>query len=456
MGEGRDGPARTGAGREPDPGSAAEAGRRPGRTVALLASVTDQGVAALTNITVLVVAARHATVHAFATFSLVYTVFTVLLGLTVAYVGQALVLENGPVREVARACRSAVAFTALAATALGLPAAAVLGAAGGGGTATALATLALVLPLVLTHETNRYAFATLHRPHHALTADLLRLAGALTALAAQPHGAGAPRLLLVWGLSAVPALALACLLLSRLTRGAGQNPARCLRRGHLGRRFAVEFGVGNAGTQLAVIGLGLLADPLAVGALRGASTLYGPMNVLFNAATGFGPPLLGRARDGRGAARAAFAAGGVLAAVAGCWTALLSLLPARHGRALLGDTWTAAAALLPATGSQYAAMALGTCGLLALRVLRPRTTLPIQLVFSLLSVGCLLGGYLLGGVPGAAWGLCAGSAAKGAASWLRAARLLRTGSGAAPAPAGPAATAAAPPAEGAGGPAGAS
>ncbi|GHJ18476.1 hypothetical protein TPA0909_00900 [Streptomyces albus] len=79
----------------------------------------------------LVVAARHATVHAFATFSLVYTVFTVLLGLTVAYVGQALVLENGPVREVARACRSAVAFTALAATALGLPAAAVLGAAGG-------------------------------------------------------------------------------------------------------------------------------------------------------------------------------------------------------------------------------------------------------------------------------------------------------------------------------------
>jgi hypothetical protein len=71
-------------------------------------------------------------------------------------------------------------------------------------------------------------------------------------------------------------------------------------------------------------------------------------------------------------------------------------------------------------------MALGTCGLLTLRVLRPRTTLPIQLVFSLASVGCLLGGYALGGVLGAAWGLFLGSAAKGTASWLRAVRILRT------------------------------
>ncbi|UNS96755.1 hypothetical protein MMF93_09700 [Streptomyces tubbatahanensis] len=383
--------------------------------------------AALTNIAVLVVAARQSTVHAFATFSLVYTVFTVVLGLTVAYVGQALVLEKGDPTGVAGACRSAVAFTAPASAALGLPTAAVLWAAGGGGTATALAALALVLPLVLTHETTRYAFAALHRPHHALGADLLRLAVAVPALAVQPHGASAHRLLLVWGLATLPALAAASLLLRRHTRGAGQDPARYLRAGHLGRRFAVEFGVGNAGTQLAIIGLGLVANPLAVGALRGAATLYGPLNVLFNAATGFGPPLLHRAGGDRRAARTACAAGGVLAVAAAAWTAVLVLLPGAYGRALLGDTWSAAARLLPATGSQYAAMALGTCGLLALRVLRPRTTLPIQLVFSLASVGCMLGGYALGGVLGAAWGLCAGSAAKCAASWSRAVRVLRAG-----------------------------
>ena len=72
---------------------------------------------------------------------------------------------------------------------------------------------------------------------------------------------------------------------------------------------------------------------------------------------------------------------------------MLFVLPDGAGRALLGDTWPSAAHLLPATGSQYAVMALGTCGLLALRVLSPRATLPIQVVFSLTSVCCLLGGY---------------------------------------------------------------
>ncbi|MGW7353488.1 hypothetical protein ACWGJA_19595, partial [Streptomyces sp. NPDC054784] len=127
-----------------------------------------------------------------------------------------------------------------------------------------------------------------------------------------------------------------------------------------------------------------------------------------------------------GSARAAAAAGGVLAAVAALWALTLVLLPDRYGRMLLGDTWSAASALLPATGSQYAAMALGTCGLLALRVLRPRTTLPIQVAFSSLTVCFLLGGYALGGVPGAAWGLCLGSVCKAAASWRRVRRVLRT------------------------------
>ncbi len=70
-------------------------------------------------------------------------------------------------------------------------------------------------------------------------------------------------------------------------------------------------------------------------------------------------------------------------------------------------------------------MAVGTCGLLALRMLDPRTTLSVQVVFSLLSVVLLAGGYALAGVPGAAWGLCLGSVCKAAATWTRVARLRR-------------------------------
>ncbi|GAA1346128.1 hypothetical protein GCM10009647_090590 [Streptomyces sanglieri] len=118
----------------------------------------------------------------------------------------------------------------------------------------------------------------------------------------------------------------------------------------------------------------------------------------------------------------------VLAAVAAAWATVLSLLPDPVGRRLLGDTWPTAAALLPATGSQYAAMAVGTCGLLALRMLDPRTTLAIQVVFSLAAVAFLAGGYALAGVPGAAWGLCLGSGCKAVATWTRVARLgVRTG-----------------------------
>ncbi|MGP3969038.1 hypothetical protein [Streptomyces sp. 6N223] len=386
-------------------------------------SAADQGVAALTNIAVVVVAARQSSAADFADFAVVYTVFALLLGAFTAYVGQALVLRRGEAADLHGHCRSSVAFTLLASAALGAllavttPLAPEFGALGA------------ALPVLLTQDALRYAFSLLGRPHLALAMDLLRLAAAVPALAAQPDGAGSARMVLAWGLSALPALLLGAGTLVGVTRGAGRpEPRALLERSHLGRRFVVEFGVGNAASQAAIAGLGLLANPLAVGALRGATTLFGPLNVLFNAATGFGPPLLNRMTGPHSPARKARqagAAGLALAALAAAWALVLSVLPDAAGRALLGDTWRSAAELLPATGSQYAAMAVGTCGLLALRVLTPRATLGVQLVFSALSVACLLGGYALGGITGAAWGLALGSAAKAAASWTRVAFEVR-------------------------------
>jgi hypothetical protein len=68
-------------------------------------------------------------------------------------------------------------------------------------------------------------------------------------------------------------------------------------------------------------------------------------------------------------------------------------------------------------------MGLGSCALVTLRVLSPRATLSVQVVFSLLSVVLMLGGYLVSGSAlGAAWGLAAGSALKALAAWTRVAR----------------------------------
>ncbi|MER7825439.1 hypothetical protein ABTX85_23100 [Streptomyces sp. NPDC096097] len=393
------------------------------RGLAAVASVLDQAASSATNILVLVLAARLSSASGFADFSMVYVTFSVLLGLNMAYVGQSLVLEKG--ERLGAECRSAVGFTAAGSAAVGVLLAAV-GLALPGATGTAFLSLGLVLPLVLLQDGLRYCFSALHAPERALAADALRLVCVVAALAAQPEGASAGRLVLAWGLSALPALGLGLWLLRPYVRGSRADLRPYLRRGHLGQRFVVEFAVGNGSSQLAVLGLGVFATPLAVGALRGATTLFGPLNVLFNSANAFGPPVLGRLGGKRATVRATAALGLVLATVGAGWATALYLLPDRLGRELLGDTWAGASALLPATGAQYAVMGLGTCALLTLRVLAPKATLSLQVVFSLLSVGLLLGGYAAWGVAGAAWGLAAGSALKALAAWWRVTRLPAT------------------------------
>ncbi|KJK53672.1 hypothetical protein [Streptomyces sp. NRRL F-4428] len=390
------------------------------RGLAAVASVLDQAASSATNILVVVLAARLSSASAFADFSMVYVAFSVLLGLNMAYAGQSLVLEKGD--RLGAACRSAAGFTTAASAAVGVLLA-VVGLALPGASGRAFLALGLVLPLVLLQDGLRYCFSALRAPERALAADALRLVCVVAALALQPEGASAGRLVLVWGLSALPALAVGLWLLRPYVRGSRADLRPYLRRGHLGQRFVVEFAVGNGSSQLAVLGLGVFATPLAVGALRGATTLFGPLNVLFNSANAFGPPVLGRLGGKRATVRATAALGLVLAAVGAGWATALYLLPDRLGRELLGDTWAAASALLPATGAQYAVMGLGTCALLTLRVLAPKATLSLQVVFSLLSVGLLLGGYAVWGVAGAAWGLAAGSALKALAAWLRVARL---------------------------------
>ncbi|WP_328763753.1 MULTISPECIES: hypothetical protein [unclassified Streptomyces] len=395
------------------------------RGLAAVSSVLDQAASSATNILVLVLAARLSSASGFADFSMVYVTFSVLLGLNMAYVGQTVVLEKDEDR-LGAVCRSGLAFTATASAAGGVLLA-VVGIAVPGAGGRGFLALGLVLPLVLVQDGLRYCFSALRTPERALAADALRLACVVPALLLQPEGASAARLVLVWGVSAFPALALGLLLLRPYVRGARADLRPYLRRGHLGQRFVVEFAVGNGSSQLAVLGLGVFATPLAVGALRGATTLFGPLNVLFNSANAFGPPVVGRASGKRGVVRLTLLMGAVLAALGAGWAAALYALPAGLGRRLLGETWTAASALLPATGAQYAVMGLGTCALLTLRVLNPRATLSLQVVFSLLSVALLLGGYAVWGVSGAAWGLAAGSALKAAAAWLRVSRIPAAG-----------------------------
>lgn len=170
------------------------------RGLAAVASVLDQAASSATNILVLVLAARLSSASGFAGFSMVYVTFSVLLGLNMAYVGQSLVLEKGEL--LGARCRSAVGFTAASSAAVGALLL-VVGLALSGATGTAFLALGLVLPLVLLQDGLRYCFSALRAPERALAADALRLVCVVAALAVQPEGASAGRLVLAWGLSAL-------------------------------------------------------------------------------------------------------------------------------------------------------------------------------------------------------------------------------------------------------------
>src|SRR5690606_5594454 len=58
---------------------------------------------------------------------------------------------------------------------------------------------------------------------------------------------------------------------------------RYLKRGFLGHRFVVEYFLVSATQNISVLLLGLLATPSAVGAMRGMTTLFGPLRTVFNA-----------------------------------------------------------------------------------------------------------------------------------------------------------------------------
>ncbi|MFV2120044.1 hypothetical protein ACE14D_17030, partial [Streptomyces sp. Act-28] len=121
-------------------------------------------------------------------------------------------------------------------------------------------------------------------------------------------------------------------------------------------------------------------------------------------------------RGGRAGGGGTLLLGCALAATGAAWGGVWRLLPDGWGRRVLGETWPAVAALLPASATQYTLMGLGVSALLTLRVLSPRETLPVQVVFSLLSVALLYAGFAAGGAVGAAWGLAGGSAAKALAA----------------------------------------
>jgi hypothetical protein len=220
----------------------------------------------------------------FGVFALMYTVATFAIGLSRGAVsGPALLLLSG-----ARTSKptSVLLASAVQLTTLGSLPVCVLAAAGliSWQPSAAVGVIVVSIPFLLVQDVCRYLAPTLQRPGVALGSDVLWLL-LLTAglLLSQGRLDGPAELMALWSVCGAVSLVAFRPLLRGLRRADADHRwlARTLlpaSRRTLGEYLAVA---GSGQAVLVVTGAALSAS--ATGALRGAYSLYGPLNVLFSA-----------------------------------------------------------------------------------------------------------------------------------------------------------------------------
>lgn len=173
-------------------------------------------------------------------------------------------------------------------------------------------------------------------------------------------------------------------------------------------RFLGEFAAVGGMHHLTTYGLGAVIGLTAVGSLRGAELVLGPINVfvagMMLVAVPEGVRALGVSPTRLWRISVLFSCAAAGAAV--LWGALVFLLPMEVGRALLGPTWSAAHdVILPLTVS-IAGLGVTSGASAGMRSLAAaQRSLRARIVTAPMTVGAGIGGGVLGGAFGAATGL---------------------------------------------------
>jgi hypothetical protein len=271
--------------------------------------------------------------------------------------------------------------------------------------------LACAAPLVLIQDQFRFGAIAVGRPAAALASDSAWLLLVLMGLFVGTQGAAGA---LMWWLAGIVSAAL----IIWLMLGARPNMRggmELLRGGHLvaASRAGGTLAVQGAVLILAALVAGVLGSE-AVGSIRGAGTLMGPVNLLNAFAVLAFTASMTRARQANrrmiaaqiatGLAGAALVTGGVLLA-----------LPADVGELLLGDTWAQARQVLPWTVLEYTAVGVLAAALIGLTVEGAAKSVVI--------VSCLQGALIvaIGGLCALAFGTAESVVqGTGAAAWVSA------------------------------------
>lgn len=317
-----------------------------GKRVAVWTSV-DQLLSSLGNALLLFTVAQMATVAEFGAVSLLVAVFAVWMAFNRGALGAPILLvSNLGDRHV----RSESGYASTWAALTGVGAAALLCVVGAATGELMVAILfAAALPAVLVQDVLRFAAIALGRPTAAVLSDGLWTMCIGSAFLSNMLGTAIPVVVAValWGLSG-----LAAALVLALAVGIAPRFRRIADWWRVYGRARMHFGLGDAlspvYTVAVLFAVTLIVDAAVAGSLRGATTLFGPLALVFAALPLVFVPHARRSVDSadrqwRLLVRISWISSALTAAAAATFVAI----PARWGAAIMGDTWDSAVAVIP-------------------------------------------------------------------------------------------------------------
>ena len=376
-------------------------------------SLIDQALSAASNFALAIAVARFVTAAEFGAFAIAFMVYGIAVAATKSVVGQPLQMRYSSASpavqrfQIGQATGCALALSVLMGVATAL-----IGLSVSGPVGASLLALAVVMPALLVQDGYRMAMFTIGKPSWAAAIDAIWTVAQFVLIAVAiitGHQHQVWLLILLWGLSAA---------LSGLI-GLGLLRVRPQLRGglawfgvqrHLTRYLFPEYLLGLGAAQIGLVLVAAVATAEAVGSLRAAQVLLGPLGILGAAALQFSVPEMSSRPQMTSRHRARFALGvnGALGSITIVYLALLLLMPDWAGAALFGESWAGAALVLLPMGlaSLASSQSYGpTAALYAMG--RAQWTFRISLFKGPLTLFALLAAAALWAAPGAAWALFA-------------------------------------------------
>ena len=393
--------------------------------------VADQAVCALENFLLSVYVARSLGVAQLGAFSLAYVTYGLANNANRGLAIEPLLVRfsaAGP-RIWRRAAKGSVSTSLLVGIVLGLCAIAA-GAVMGGTTGLAFYGLGVVFPVVLLQDSWRYAFFSWGRGYHALINDtiwLLVQVPLMIFLKRTGH-ANVFWFILAWGAGAFVGS-----IIGSFQAKVVPNPRAAkqwlVKHRDLGLRFLVENTGGNASITLQSYGISYILGIVAVGSIRAAGVLMGPLNIMFYGIGMLTVPEAARIlrRSPRRLPLYCIALSAGLTTLTLLWTVLLLVgLPHGLGNLLLGSIWRRTYPLILPTAALTVAGALGIGAGVGLHALgAARRSMRATLIGSGLILAFSLLGAVIAGVVGTLYFGAAASAIGTLISWWNFREALR-------------------------------